>query len=310
MKAVRMHSRGGPENLKYEDADIPRISSGEVLIKVHAASITPTELTWNSSFTDRNGKDRLPSIPSFEISGQVHSVGERVNHLKEGDEVYGLLDFWRNGGAAEYLAIDASEISLKPTTVDHLSSASLPLSGLTAWQALFDHGKLSSGEKVLILGAAGGVGSLAVQLAHWKGAHVIGTCSKGKGALVRQLGADEVIDYNSQNFEEIVNDLDLVLDTVGGETLDRSYKTVRKGGMLVTVADDISEDLLKEFGINGVSFLVRPDRNELKEIAMLADKGIIKPVIQETFPLKDAREAFISGTVNHNTGKIVLRVVS
>lgn len=304
-----MQTRGGPENLVYEDAEIPGISNGEVLIKVHAASITPTELTWNSSYTDKEGIDRLPSIPSFEISGVVDRVADGVNHLKEGDEVFGLLDFWRNGGAAEYVAIGASEIALKPANVDHIQAASLPLSGLTAWQALFDHGKLTSGKRVLIHGAAGGVGSLAVQLAHWKGAYVIGTCSKNKAPLVHQLGAEEVLDYNSQKFEEIIRGVDLVLDTVGGDTLKRSYQTVRKGGMIVTVADDINEEMLKKYQINGISFLVQPDRNELKEIAMLVDSGRIKPVIQEVYPLKDAEEAFRSGIENHNTGKIILRVV-
>lgn len=309
MKAVMTHARGGPENLVYEEARIPKISDGEVLIKVVAASITPTELSWNSSYTDRNGNDRLPSIPGYEISGVVDAVSEGVKHLKAGDEVYGLLDFWRNGGAAEYVAIDASGITLKPATIDHVSAASLPLSGLTAWQALFDHGKLSSGEKVLIHGAAGGVGSLAVQLASWKGAHVVGTCSRGKIPLVHQLGAEEAVDYASQKFEDLVEDVDLVLDTVGGETLNRSYQTVRKGGMVVTVADDIGDEMLQEFEIRGISFLVQPDRNELREIAMLVDSGKLKPVIQATFPLKKAKDAFKTGLSGHNTGKTVLRVV-
>ncbi len=309
MKAVRTHARGGPENLVYEETEIPSITEGEVMIKVCAASITPTELSWNSSYTDRNGNSRLPSIPSYEISGFVETVGDSVKHLKEGDEVYGLLDFWKNGGAAEYATANAADIALKPATLDHVSAASLPLSGLTAWQALFDHGKLSPGKRVLIHGATGGVGSLAVQLASWKGAYVIGTCSKSKGSLVRQLGADEVLDYNSQNFEDLVGDVDLVMDTVGGETLDRSYQIVEKDGTVVTVADDIKEEQLQKYGINGVSFLVQPDRDELKEIAVLADSGIIKPVIQETFPLKNAKEAFLSGITSHNAGKIVLKVV-
>ena len=303
-----MHSRGGPENLVYEEADIPKISRGEVLIRVHAASITPTELTWNSSFTDRNKKERFPVIPSFEVSGTVSGLSSEVNHLKVGDEVYGLLDFWRNGAAAEYVATDAAEITLKPSALDHISAASLPLSGLTAWQALFDHGHLIPGQVVLIHGAAGGVGSLAVQIAHWKGAEVIGTCSRGKEAIVRQLGANQVIDYGNARFEDVANGVDLVVDTVGGEVLNRSYQTVRRGGTVVTVADDINEELARKYGAKGISFLVEPNRRELREIALLADSGKIRPVIQETFQLRDARQAFISGIANHNTGKIVLRV--
>lgn len=308
MKAVRIHTRGGPENLVYEKSEIPSISDSEVLIKVMAASITPTEFTWNSSFTNREGENRLPSIPSYEVSGIVDRVGNGVKHLKVGDEVYGLLDFWRNGAAAEYVSVDAAGIALKPASIDHVSTASLPLSGLTAWQALFEHGNLSSGRKVLIHGAAGGVGSLAIQLARWKGAYVIGTCSKNKEPLVHQLGADEVLNYNSQNFEELVKNADLVLDTIGGETLKRSYQTVKKGGVIVTVADDIQEDLLQKYAINGISFLVQPDRNELREIAMLVDSGKIKPVIQGIFALENAKDAYLSGIAGHNTGKIVLKV--
>ncbi len=308
MKAVRMHSRSGPENLFYEETNIPQLLDGEVLIEVHAASITPTELTWNSSYTTKDGQDRIPSIPSYEISGVVDKVSEKVHHLKQGDEVYGLLDFWRNGGAAQYVAIDAENIALKPVTVDHISAASLPLSGLTAWQALFDHGNLQRGQSVIIHGASGGVGSLAVQLAHWRGAHVIGTCSRSKHQLVSQLGADEIIDYKTQKFEEVAKKVDVVLDTVGGETLSRSYQTVKRGGVLVTVADDADGALAMERGIKAVSFLVRPDRNQLREIAMLVDSGKLRPVIQETFPLMNARQAFQSGINNHNTGKIVLEV--
>ena len=308
MKAVRMYSRGGPENLVFEEVDIPSISVGEALIKVYAASITPTELTWNSSYSDIHGKERFPVIPSFEISGKVQSVSDDVKNLKIGDEVYGLLNFWRDGGAAEYVAIEAANIALKPFTIDHVSAASLPLSGLTAWQALFDYGNLSEGQSCLIHGAAGGVGSLAVQLAHWRKANVIATCSRGKEAIVRQFGADKVLDYNSVKFEDVVREVDLVLDTVGGETLNRSYRTVKKGGMVVSVADDTNEDLERKYGVKGTSMLVKPDGNELREIARLVDSGIVKPVVQGTYPLSRAKDAFISGIAGHNTGKIVLIV--
>ena len=310
MKAIRMHSRGSPGDLVFEDAPTPHPNSGEVLIRVFGASITPTELTWNSSYTNRHGEERLPVIPSFEVSGKIAMISKGVNHLKIGDEVYGLLDFWKNGGAAEYVAIEAKDIALKPVTISHTAAAALPLSGLTAWQALFDHGVLQPGQKVLIHGAAGGVGSLAVQMAHWKGAHVTATCSKGKDALVRQLGADEVIDYASQKFEDIVHEIDLAIDTVGGDTLRRSYQTLKRGGKIVTVADGIDEETAREYGVTGIAFLVQPNGSELREMALLVDSGKIRPVVQEVFPLKSAREAFIKGMENHNTGKIVLNVVS
>lgn len=309
MKAVRMHRRGGPENLVFENTNIPVISSGDVLIKVHAASITPTELTWNSSYTDKKGNPRLPVIPSFEVSGTVVSVNENVKNIKTGDEVYGLLDFWNNGCAAEYTVTQASNIALKPVTIDHVSSSSLPLSGLTAWQALFDFGKLDKGKTVLIHGGGGGVGSLAVQLARWKGAHVFATCSKDKEVIVKQLGADQVIDYGKEKFEDKMENLDLIIDTVGGDTLKRSYQILKKGGILVSIAADIHEELAHTYGINAISMLVKPDTEKLKEIALLVDAGEIKPVVQQVFPLRSAKEAYELGLRSHNLGKIVLKVI-
>lgn len=308
MKAIRMHRRGGPHDFIYEDVGIPEISGNQVLVRVYAAAITPTELSWNSSYVTRDGKERFPVTPSFEVSGVVEKTGTEVKHLRQGDEVYGLLDFWANGAAAEYVVCEADGMALKPETVNHVEAASLTLSGLTAWQALFEHGKLSSGDRVLIHGAGGGVGSLAIQLAHWKGAHIIGTCSSGKAMLVRNLGADEVIDYGSQDFEDILSGINLVLDTVGGETLNRSWKTLSKGGTIVTVADDIDPEIERRYGAHGISFLVQPNRKQLAEISRLVDSDILKPMVQEVFPLKDAENAYTSGLSNHNTGKIVLKV--
>lgn len=308
MKAIRLRERGGPENFAYEDIEIPQVSGSELLIKVCAAAITPTELTWNSSYTTRKGTDRLPVTPSFEVSGIVERKGKEVMHLREGDAVYGLLDFWRDGAAAQYVVADADKIALKPENLDHVAASSLTLSGLTAWQSLFEQADLSSDERVLIHGASGGVGSLAVQLAHWKGAHVIGTCSKSKTALVQSLGANEVIDYASRKFEEVVEDVDLIVDTVGGETLSRSWQVLKEGGTLVTVADDIDPEMAESRNATGISFLVEPNRNQLREIASLADSGLLKPVVSEVYDLKNAREAYMAGLSGHNTGKIVLKV--
>jgi len=310
LKAIRMHSRAGPEALVYEDAPVPKIANGEALIKVHATAITPTEFTWNSTFTTPDGKDRLPIVPGFEVSGTVHEVARDVSDLSAGDAVHGLLNFWRDGAAAEYVTTRAADLAPKPTSLDHVHAAAVPLSGLTAWQALFDHANLSAGGRVLIHGAAGGVGTWAVQFAHWRGAHVTGTASPTKHAFLRELGADEVLDYTAVRFEDKVRDVDVVLDTVGGETLDRSWGILRKGGALVTIVGDAPEEKASKYGVRAVSFLVQPNRTQLNQIAQLIDGGTVRPIVEEVYPLSHAREAYERGLLGHNRGKLVLLVSS
>jgi NADPH:quinone reductase-like Zn-dependent oxidoreductase len=310
MKAVRMHTRAGPEALVYEDAPVPKITKGDALIKVHAAAITPTEFTWNSTFTTSDGTARLPIVPSFEVSGMVHEVAADVPDLFVGDSVHGLLNFWRDGGAAEYVAARAADLAPKPRSLDHVHAAAIPLSGLTAWQALFDHANLSAGDRVLIHGAAGGVGTWAVQFAHWRGAHVIGTASRTKHDFLRELGADEVLDYTAVRFEDKIRDLDVVLDTVGGDTLERSWRILRRGGTLVTVAADAPAEKATKYGVRGVSFLVQPNRLQLVKISQLIDGGTVRPIVEAVFPLSRAREAYEQGLLGHNRGKLVLQVSS
>jgi len=276
---------------------------------VHAAAITPTELTWNSTWTDAHGKDRRPIVPSFEVSGKVERVAPDVRDLAEGDTVYGLLNFWRDGAAAEYAAVRAADLAPKPRSLDHVQAAAVPLSGLTAWQALFDHARLSRGDRVLIHGAAGGVGSFAVQFAHWRGAEVIATASKRHDEFLTGLGADKVLDYSSVRFEEAVGDMDAVLDTVGGDTLERSWGVLREHGILVTIAGDAPEDKAAKYDVRAASILVQPNRDQLIQIGQLIDAGTIRPIVAAVFPLSDAREAFEQGLAGHNRGKIVLRVV-
>lgn len=195
MKAARLHRRDGAEGIVYEDAPRPDPGEGDALVRVHAAGITPTELTWSTTWTTRDGKDRVPVVPSHEVSGVVEALRDGVREVQVGDAVYALLDFWRDGAAAEYVAGRAADLAPKPRSIDHAHAAAIPLSGLTAWQALFDHAGLSRGQRVLIHGGAGGVGTFAVQLAHWCGAHVTTTASADSAEFLRQLGADEVIDY-------------------------------------------------------------------------------------------------------------------
>ncbi len=308
MKAIRVHSREGTKAMRFEDAPIPELGPGDALVRVHAAAITPTEFTWNSTFTAADGKDRLPTIPSFEVSGVVDATAPDVTGVARGDEVYGLLNFWRNGAAAEYVAVHAADLAPKPRSLDHVHAAAVPLSGLTAWQALFDHGRVSSGSHVLIQGAAGGVGTYAVQLGHHAGARVIGTASAKNAAFLRELGADEVIDYGVEPFEKRAQDLDMVLDTVGGETLERSWGVVRHGGALVTIVGDAPEARAAQQGIRAASILVQPSRTQLVELGNLIDRGVLRPIVEAVYPLARAREAYERGLLGHNRGKLVLQV--
>jgi NADPH:quinone reductase-like Zn-dependent oxidoreductase/catechol 2,3-dioxygenase-like lactoylglutathione lyase family enzyme len=307
MKAIRIHERGGPEALVYEDAPIPALQPGDALVRVHAASISPAEFTWHIWETP-DGRSRLPSIPSHEVSGVVAAVAPDVRDVAVGDAVYGLTDFFRDGGAAEYVAVRAAELASKPRTVDHAHAAATPLSALTAWQALFDHARLTAGQRVLVHGAAGGVGSFAVQLARWRGAHVIATASAGHVDFVRELGADEVVDRGATRFEMVVRDVDVVLDTVGGAVTERSWSVLRPNGLLVTLVRQ-SPQWTSGRAAKGLFFIVEPRRKQLDEIARLIDGGTIRPRVEAVLPLHRAREAYERGIAQHPRGKLVLAVV-
>ncbi|MFZ0272203.1 MAG: NADP-dependent oxidoreductase [Acidobacteriaceae bacterium] len=308
MKAIRLHARGGPEQLVYEDAPQPTLAAGDALVRIFATGITRTELTWDQTYQNPDGSPRLPTIPGHEFSGIVESLPPGGDGLAIGDAVYGLADFPRNGAAAEYLAVRATHLAHKPRTVDHVRSSAVTLSGLTAWQALFTHGNLLPGQSVLIHGGAGGVGVFAVQLAHWKGAHVIATSSAANFDFLRSLGADEVINYTKTRFEAQVSKVDLVLDAVGGDTVDRSWQLLRPNGMLISIATSISPGEPKKHGARGLFFIVEPSRDQLDQLATLVDSGILKIEIANVFPLAQARAAFEEGLKEHTRGKIVLQV--
>jgi len=244
----------------------------------------------------------------------VESVADGVSDVSVGDEVYALTSFCRDGSAAEYVAVCAADLAPKPKTLDHVQAAAVPLSALTAWQAFFDHAHLASGQHVLIHGAAGGVGSFAVQIAHWCRAYVIGTASAKNRDFLLHLGADEVIDYAHVRFEEAVHDVDVVLDTIGGETRDRSWQVLKPGGVLVSLTEPISESEAasqdKRATRRGLFFIVEPKREQLNTIARLIDSGDLRPVIAETFPLARAREAFERGMTGHVRGKLVLEIAT
>jgi NADPH:quinone reductase-like Zn-dependent oxidoreductase len=308
MRAARIHGRGGPEQIFYEDAPLPKIAEGDALVRVCATGITPAELTWDETYRNIDGSDRIPGIPGHEVCGKVEALGSGVMSLRVGEEVYGLSDFPRDGAAAEYIAVRAANLAPKPKNLDCVQAAAVPLSALTAWQALFDKAQLAPGQRVLIHGAAGGVGSFAVQLAHWRGAQVIATASARHIEFLRGLGADRVIDYTISRFEDEVKDIDVVVDTIGGETLARSWRVLRRGGVLVTLPAPPPAGMAEVLGVKGIFFIVEPNRQQLVEIGQLIDSGQLKIILAGVFSLARAREAFELAAAGHLRGKMVLQV--
>src|SRR5215510_12214856 len=311
MKAIRLHRQGGPEQLVYEDAPKPEAGAGDALVRVCATAITPAELTWAETYRNCDGSERLPAIPGHEVSGVVDSVADGVSDVMIGDEVYALTSFCRDGAAAEYVAVHAADLALKPKTLDFGQAAAVPLAALTVWQAFFDHARLAPGQRVLIHGAAGGVGGFAVQIARWHGAYAIGTASAENRDFLLGLGANEVIDYHHVQFEEAVREMDVVLDTIGGGTRERSWQVLKPGGVLVSLPEPIPKGEAETHGERsrrGVFFIVRPDREQLAQLATLIDSGAVRPVIAQTVPLAKAREAFERGVAGHTRGKLVLVV--
>jgi NADPH:quinone reductase-like Zn-dependent oxidoreductase len=305
MKAIRIRKPEGLEGidgLVYEDAPDPQPAIGDALVQVRAASFTPTELTWPLR-TDRAGHDRGALIPAHEGSGVVVALGYGTAGLSVGDEVYGLIDGYRDGWAAEYVAIEARSLAPKPTTLDFIEAAAMPQAGLTSWQALFDHGQLQPDQTVVIHGAGGGVGSIGVQLARWAGAHVIGTGREDARQRVLDLGADDFVDVERDGWESTVGQVDLVYDAIGGDVLDRSPAIVKPGGALVSVMAPVQTE---RDDIRMVHFVRDPSGVELREITRLVDEGVLRPQVGAVYPLAETREAFMAKSTQHIQGKVVL----
>jgi NADPH:quinone reductase-like Zn-dependent oxidoreductase len=310
MKAIRIHGRGGPDRLVYEDAPQPHPGAGEVLVRVYATGVIANELRWDETYETTAGSTRVLPIPGRDLSGVVEEVGPDVTTLAKGSEVYAMIDYGRDGAEAEYTIALPSELAPKPRTLDYVQAAAVPLTALTAWQALFEHADLVAGQTVLIHGAAGGVGVFAVQLAHWAGTQVIATASARNRDFLRELGANEIIDYTTTRFEEVVHDVDLVFDTVGGDTLQRSWQVIKPGGVLVSiVSPPPPADVVKGHDVRFGWFVVEPNRDELVQIGALINAGQLRPIIDTVFPLSQARQAYEQGARGHTRGKIVLRVV-
>jgi NADPH:quinone reductase-like Zn-dependent oxidoreductase len=308
MKAIRIYNYGGPEVLKYEESPRPQAGEGEVLIRVYATSVNPIDWRVRAGYMKDFIPHSFPLVLGWDVSGVIEEVGPKAPRFRKGDEVYSLPDHTRNGAYAEYIAVRESEVALKPNALHHVRAAAVPLATLTAWQALFDTAQLQPGQRVLIHGAAGGVGHFAVQLAKWKGAHVIGTASATNHEMLYELGADELIDYTVRKFESRVREVDVVLDTIGGDTQERSWQVLKKGGTLVSLVQQPSENKAKEYGARGIRLGARPNGRELAEIAKIIDAGKLAPVIDRILPLSEARRAHQLSQSGHTHGKIVLRV--
>ena len=310
MKAVRVHNYGGPEVLQFEDAPRPTPGSGELLIRVHAASVNPLDWKVRAGYMKDYIPLPLPFIPGWDVSGVVEAVGSGVTKFNKGDEVYGRPDVAAHGyGAyAEYVVAKETEAALKPKSIDHVHATTIPVGAVTAWRALFDTAGLKEGQRVLIHGAAGGVGSFAVQLAKWKGAHVIGTASTRNQAFLCDLGVDEAIDYEKTRFEDLVDDVDVVFDPIGGETQKRSWKTLKKGGILVSIVGPPSVEEAKKYGVRSAFLSAQGGSSLLAELATLVDSGKIKPMVEKVLPLSEARQAHELNETGHARGKIVLKV--
>lgn len=297
---------GGDSSLVEDEAARPEPAEGELLIRVYAAGLTPSELRWYPTTHKSTGEPRRDAVPGHEFSGVIAALGPGVKGVTAGQEVYGMNDWFAEGAMAEFCVTKPECVAPKPASLTHAQAASVPIGALTAWQGLLDRARLQTGEKVLIHGGAGGVGVFAVQLARRQGAHVIATCSPEDSEFVTGLGADQVIDYRKVPFEKAVRDVDVVFDTVGGDTLERSWKVLKPGGRMITIVGESStapdERTKKAF------FIVEPNREQLIAVAKLLDEGGLQAVVDITLPIEDAPAAY-DGKLQDRRGRGKLVVV-
>lgn len=309
MKAIRMYDFGGPEVLTLEEVAKPVPGADEVLVKVFAAGVNPIDWKIRKGLRKDRFPVTLPLTPGWDVSGTVEETGENVDYFKRGDKVFGRPDPTRDGAYAEYLTVKSDQLYFRPETMNHIQAAAVPLAGLTAWQGLFEYGQLQPGQRVLIHAGSGGVGTWAVQFAKWAGAYVYSTTSFPNSTLVKELGADEVIDYKNERFEEKLTNIDLVLDTIGDDTQLRSLQVIRPAGKLVTTLKAEYEKEAKAKNISMISFITETRPTDLKAIGEIIDAGQVKSVISRIFTLNDAAEAQKLSESGHAKGKIILSIV-
>lgn len=291
------------------EAAIPKPGAGEVLIRVHAAGVTPTEIGWFPTMHLKTGEPRMHAVPGHEFSGVVADVGGEVRDFREGDEVYGMNDWFADGATAEYCLTNQTSIAPKPTKLSHAEAATVPIGALTAWQGLMDRAKLQSGQRVLIHGGAGAVGIFAIQVARHFGAHVVTTASARHREFLTQIGATQVIDYQSERFEDQLREMDVVFDGVGGSTLQRSWSVLKAGGHLVTIAAN-GEAATTDERTKAAFFIVEPNQQQLTEIAALFDLAVLRVFVDAVVPLERASAAYFGGVKRQNGfGKVVVSVI-
>jgi len=314
MKAVRIATFGGPNVLKYEDAPVPEPGPGEALVRVYAAGVNPIDWKTREGQLEGRVHHHLPLVLGWDVAGQIERLGPGASGFAPNESVFGRSDMSRDGSYAEMVVVRTDELARQPVTLRFAEAAAVPLAALTAWQALFDAPapysslELQSGQTLLLHGAAGGVGTFALQLAKWKGARVIATASKRNVAFLEKLGADRVIDYEKERFEDHVEEVDAVLDTVGGETLARSWAVLRRGGILASTTMRLPQEEARAHGARTAYVLVQPNPRQLEVIARLIDARVIRPIVSEVFPLQDAHRAHELSRRGHVRGKIVLEV--
>lgn len=308
MKAVRMQGYGGTEVLRVEEAPLPQPAAGEVRVRVVGAAVNPVDWKIRRGYLKDFIPHRFPLIPGWDVSGVVDALGEGAERFKLGDAVYSRPDIARDGTYAEFVVIRESELAFKPATISHIEAASLPLAGITAWQALVGIAKVQAGQRVLVHAAAGGVGSLAVQIAKARGAHVIGTASGPNRALVESLGVDQFVDYRQETLAQAVQPVDAVFDTVGGAVQEASWPLLKAGGVLVSVTDPPPQERAQAQGVRGEFLFIEPNAAVLAELARLVEGGKVRPLIGAEFALDDIARAHELSESGRARGKIVLYV--
>lgn len=304
MKAIRIHEFGGPEVMKYDEIPKPEPGPGEIRIRIIASGVNPIDWKLRKGLL---GNFLLPMVIGLDIAGIVDATHQEEKLFQVGEEVFAKIPIGK-GGYTEYTVVNSAQVARKPKSIGFVESAAIPTAGLAAWQSLFDIAGLEKGQSILIHGAAGGVGTFAVQFARWKGAYVIGTASGGNVQFLKSIGADEVIDYKNQQFESLVSNIDVVLDTVGGDTFERSWKVLKPGGFLVTTVASIPEGVPEKYDVRAKTLITQPDGEELAQIASIIDEKQIKPIVTTVLPLKEAQKAHEMSESRHIRGKIVLRV--
>jgi NADPH:quinone reductase-like Zn-dependent oxidoreductase len=308
MQAIRVHSHGATDGLRLDTLPLPEVLADEILVRIHAASVNPVDWKVCDGILQDKLIMRMPFIPGGDFSGTVAAIGPGVTALQPGQAVFGMTSTpgYRAGAFAEYIAVKAKDVALKPLRFDHVQAASVPLAALTAWQAVFNRAALRRGQRVLIHAGAGGVGSFAIQFAREAGAYVITTTSAGNADYVRMLGADQVIDYHAVKFEDVLRDLDVVIDLLGEDVQARSYAVLRPGGVLVNAWGTIMQEKAHAAGVSGVKVAVEANGGQLAEIAALIDAGKVKTTIAGTFPYSQAAAGLALSRTGHVRGKVVL----